>query len=188
MWTPWWPKGSNRAVWTSLWEVTTFALVPQVVDAVSVPVLAAGGIGDGRGLAASLALGAVGVQVGTVFLGTEEAETAKAYKEALLMAGDADTHLVRMGRAAQRQINDDLRARVSENLQSEADRKDLEVDDISNIDWDETRQNDQGAPGHVRRPSGRSGARDRPGPGADQTNGRSGQSHLWPGQRPPGPA
>jgi nitronate monooxygenase len=63
--------------------VGTLTLVPQVVDAVSVPVLASGGIMDGRGIAAALSLGAAGVQLGTAFLGTDEAGTTPAHRQAL---------------------------------------------------------------------------------------------------------
>ena len=72
-------------------EMTTMALVPQVVDAVSVPVIAAGGIADGRQLAAALALGACGVQVGTCLLTSEECPIHENYKAALLKARDSDT-------------------------------------------------------------------------------------------------
>ncbi len=72
-------------------EMTTMALVPQVIDAVSIPVIAAGGIADGRQMAAALALGAVGVQVGTCLLASEECPIHAAYKEAVLKAGDTDT-------------------------------------------------------------------------------------------------
>ena len=72
-------------------STTTMALVPQVVDAVSVPVIAAGGIADGRQLAAALALGACGVQVGTCLLASEECPIHPNYKAALLKAGDSDT-------------------------------------------------------------------------------------------------
>ena len=72
-------------------EMTTMALVPQVVDAVSIPVIAAGGIADGRQLAAALALGACGVQVGTCLLASEECPIHPNYKAALLKAGDSDT-------------------------------------------------------------------------------------------------
>ena len=67
-------------------ELTTMTLVPQVVDAVSVPVIAAGGIGDGRGLAAALMLGAVGVQVGTRFLVAKECTVHENYKKRILAA------------------------------------------------------------------------------------------------------
>lgn len=72
-------------------ELTTMALVPAVVEAVSVPVIAAGGIADGRGMAAALMLGAEGVQMGTRFLTVEECPIHDAYKEKVLMAKDSDT-------------------------------------------------------------------------------------------------
>ena len=72
-------------------ELTTMTLVPQVVDAVDVPVLAAGGIGDGRGVAAAFMLGAQGVQVGTRFLVAEECQVHPSYKEKILKARDIDT-------------------------------------------------------------------------------------------------
>ena len=72
-------------------EMTTMALVPQVADAVDVPVIAAGGIGDGRQFAAALSLGACGVQVGTCLLASEECPIHARYKEALLRARDSDT-------------------------------------------------------------------------------------------------
>ena len=72
-------------------EMTTMALVPQVVDAVSVPVVAAGGIADGRQLTAAFALGACGVQVGTVLLASEECPIHENYKQAVLKAGANDT-------------------------------------------------------------------------------------------------
>jgi enoyl-[acyl-carrier protein] reductase II len=72
-------------------EVSTMALVPQVVDAIApVPVLAAGGIADGRGLAAALALGAQGVNIGTRFLAASEAEVPEEYKAAILGAASQD--------------------------------------------------------------------------------------------------
>lgn len=74
-------------------ETTTMALVPQVVDAISIPVIAAGGIGDGRGVAAALMLGAKGVQVGTRFLVAEETNIHPAYKERVLKAKDIDTQV-----------------------------------------------------------------------------------------------
>lgn len=78
-------------------RVATMPLVPQVVDAVGdeVPVVAAGGIFDGRGLAAALALGADGVWVGTRFIATPEARSAPGYKEALLAAAEDATTVTR---------------------------------------------------------------------------------------------
>lgn len=72
-------------------EMTTMALVPQVIDAVNVPVIAAGGIADGRQAAAALALGACGIQVGTCLLASEECPIHPRYKQALLDARDSDT-------------------------------------------------------------------------------------------------
>jgi len=74
-------------------EMTTLALVPQVVDAITLPVIAAGGIADGRGLAAVLALGAHAAQVGTRFAATVEASAHETYKQAVVLAGDTDTVL-----------------------------------------------------------------------------------------------
>ena len=72
-------------------EMTTMALVPQVVDAVSIPVIAAGGIADGRQLTAAFALGACGVQLGTCLLVSQECPIHPNYKAALLKAKDSDT-------------------------------------------------------------------------------------------------
>ena len=72
-------------------EMTTMALVPQVVDAVSVPVVAAGGIADGRQMAAAFALGACGVQVGTCLLASEECPIHENYKKAVVKAKANDT-------------------------------------------------------------------------------------------------
>ena len=72
-------------------ELTTMALVPQVCDAVDIPVLAAGGIADGRGVAAALMLGAEGVQLGTRFLVAEECTVHENYKKKIIKAKDIDT-------------------------------------------------------------------------------------------------
>lgn len=72
-------------------ELTTMALVPQVCDAVEIPVLAAGGIADGRGVAAAMMLGAEGVQLGTRFLAAEECTVHENYKKKVLKAKDIDT-------------------------------------------------------------------------------------------------
>lgn len=77
-------------------SLTTMALVPQVVDAVSIPVVAAGGIGDGRGLAAALMLGAEGVQMGTRFVVAKESIVHANYKEKLLKAKDIDSEVTGM--------------------------------------------------------------------------------------------
>lgn len=72
-------------------DLTTMALVPQVVDALSIPVIAAGGIASGRQVLAAFALGACGVQVGTCLLVSEECPIHENYKNAVLKAGDSDT-------------------------------------------------------------------------------------------------
>lgn len=72
-------------------ENTTMVLIPQIVDAVSIPVIAAGGIADGRGIAASLMLGAKAVQIGTHFVVTKESQVHDNYKKAILKAKDIDS-------------------------------------------------------------------------------------------------
>lgn len=72
-------------------SLTTMTLIPQVVDAVDIPVIAAGGIGDGRGVAAAFMLGASGVQMGTRFLASEESEVHENFKNAVVKAKDIDT-------------------------------------------------------------------------------------------------
>lgn len=72
-------------------EITTMALVPQVVDAVKIPVIAAGGIGDGRGIAAAFMLGASGVQIGTRFLVAKECTVHQNYKDRVIKAKDIDS-------------------------------------------------------------------------------------------------
>jgi nitronate monooxygenase len=96
--------------------VGTMALVPQIVDAVSVPVIAAGGIGDGRGIAAAFALGASGVQMGTAFLRSPEAATDAARRERLRTATDIDTIVTdavsgRSARAVRSRYTEDMERR-----------------------------------------------------------------------------
>ena len=74
-------------------ENTTMVLVPQVADAVQIPVIAAGGIADGRGVAAVFMLGAKGVQLGTRFVATEEAQVHENYKNCILKARDIDSRV-----------------------------------------------------------------------------------------------
>ena len=93
-----WEAGGHRGAFDTTFEDTgigTLALVPQVVDAVKVPVLAAGGIGDGRGIAAAMALGAAGVWMGTAFLTCTQAPITPIHRQTLLAASDEDTHLSR---------------------------------------------------------------------------------------------
>jgi len=88
-------------------QVGTFALVPQVVDAVRVPVIAAGGIADARGIVAALALGASAVQIGTAYLFTPEARLATPHRQALRDERAEETALTNVftGRPARRILN-----------------------------------------------------------------------------------
>jgi len=88
-------------------QVGTLALVPQIVDAVSVPVIAAGGIGDGRGIAAAFMLGAAAVQMGTAYLFCPEAKVSKPHYQALRTAKDSETALTNLftGRPARGIVN-----------------------------------------------------------------------------------
>ena len=79
-------------------ENTTMVLVPQIVDALKIPVIAAGGIADGRGMAAAFMLGAKAVQLGTVFVTTEESQVHENYKKAIIKAKDIDSRVT--GRTA----------------------------------------------------------------------------------------
>ena len=108
-------EGVESGGMTSLEEVSTFVLVPQVVDAVKCPVIAAGGIGDGRGLAAALALGADGVQMGTAFMATEECEISRAFKELMIRARETDTRLLRRERSSRRIFKEEFYERVLNN-------------------------------------------------------------------------
>jgi enoyl-[acyl-carrier protein] reductase II len=75
-------------------EITTFALIPQLVDVLEIPVVAAGGVGDGRGLLAALSLGAEGVEMGTRFLATREAPVPDDYKRRLVSSGCDSTVII----------------------------------------------------------------------------------------------
>ena len=88
-------------------QVGTFALVPQVVDAVKVPVVAAGGVTDARGIAAAFALGAAAVQIGTAFLFTPESKISAPYRAALNATGDRETAVTNLmtGRPARGLVN-----------------------------------------------------------------------------------
>jgi nitronate monooxygenase len=102
--------GGHRATFGADFDaglVGTISLVPQVVDAVTVPVIASGGIMDGRGIAAALALGASAVQLGTAFLTSDESGVPEVYKQAILKAREHETRLTRAfsGRPARGIIN-----------------------------------------------------------------------------------
>jgi enoyl-[acyl-carrier protein] reductase II len=87
-------EGYEAAGINSALETTTLVLIPQIIGKVSVPVVAAGGIGDGKGLAAMLALGASGVQMGTRFIATKEAPFHPQYKKKIIEASDHETLIV----------------------------------------------------------------------------------------------
>ena len=109
-------------------EMTTLALVPQVVDAVDVPVIAAGGIGDGRGLACAFALGAVGVQMGTILLSSIECPIHENYKNALIKAKDSDTVVTgRIGGAPVRILKNKMSREYLKKEKEGAGREELEV-------------------------------------------------------------
>jgi enoyl-[acyl-carrier protein] reductase II len=74
-------------------QITTFSLIPQLVDVLDIPVIAAGGIADGRGILAALSLGAEGVQIGTRFAATVESSAHEYYKRKIIESGDNDTVL-----------------------------------------------------------------------------------------------
>lgn len=107
-------------------EVTTLALIPQLVDALSVPVVAAGGIADGRGVLAALALGAEGVSIGTRFAATNESSAHPAYKEAVVRASDTGTMLFAKRIAPVRAIVNPFVQRVREAEARGAPREELE--------------------------------------------------------------
>ena len=108
-------------------EMTTMALVPQVVDAVDVPVIAAGGIADGRQLAAAFALGACGVQVGTCLLVSEECPVHENYKAALLRAKDSDTIVTgRIGGTPVRVLKNRMSREYVRQEKAGADKMELE--------------------------------------------------------------
>lgn len=87
-------EGFEAAGINSNLELTTFTLIPQIVQSVKVPVIAAGGIGDGKGLAAALMLGASGVQIGTRLIATQDAPFHDLYKNRLVNASDTETTII----------------------------------------------------------------------------------------------
>ena len=99
--------------------IGTMALVPQLVDAVNVPIIAAGGIADGRGIAAALALGASGVQIGTAFLTCEESSVPEVHQNSLMTSDGSNTTLTKLfsgrpARGIKNRYSDDLNKLESE--------------------------------------------------------------------------
>lgn len=93
-------------------EITTMALIPQVADAVKIPVIAAGGIGDGRGIAAALALGADGVQIGSRFAATQESSAHDRFKAAIVQATPGATVLTMKALVPVRLLKNSFQAAV----------------------------------------------------------------------------
>lgn len=126
-------------------EIPTFVLVPQVRDAVKIPVIAAGGITDGRGILAALALGADGVQIGTRFAATQESSSHERFKQAIVEAGETDTVLslkkigpTRMIKTpfARTSVEYEQRCATAEELQELLGRK-REMRGMFEGDWEE---------------------------------------------------
>ena len=107
-------EGCESGGHTGFDEMPTFALVPQVVDAVSVPVVAAGGIADARGLVAALALGAEGVQIGTRFVATHECLAHRDFKEEIIKASDTATVVTMRKINPIRELKNEFTAKVLE--------------------------------------------------------------------------
>jgi enoyl-[acyl-carrier protein] reductase II len=108
-------------------EITTMTLVPQIVDAVKIPVIAAGGIADGRGMAAGLALGAEGVQVGTRFAATVESASHETYKRLLMESGDGGTILTMRKLMPVRMLKTPFALKALEAERRGASKEELEV-------------------------------------------------------------
>lgn len=100
-------EGFEAAGINSPFETTTMTLIPQIVDAVKIPVVAAGGIADGRGLLAAMALGAQGVQMGTRFVATKDAPFSQEYKSKLIDANDHQTLILGRSKGQVRRVLDD---------------------------------------------------------------------------------
>jgi len=106
-------------------EITTMVLVPECVAAVGIPVIAAGGIATGAQMAAALALGAEGVQIGSRFAATVESSGHDAFKQAVVAAGAGDTHLVLKTHVPVRMLRNPFRDRISEMEGRGASREEL---------------------------------------------------------------
>ncbi len=116
-----WEAGGHRGSFDVNHEdhgVGTLALVPQIVDAVKIPVVAAGGIADGRGIAAAFMLGACGVQMGTAFLSCPEVNVSDAHLEAIRISRDDDTRLTKAfsGRPARARQNNYIESMAAHRL------------------------------------------------------------------------
>jgi enoyl-[acyl-carrier protein] reductase II len=108
-------------------EITTFCLIPQIAEAVKIPVIAAGGIADGRGILAALALGAEGAQIGTRFAVTVESSAHENYKRMVVEAKDNDTVLIFKKIGMARVIKNELAAKAIEAEQNCAEVEELKL-------------------------------------------------------------
>ncbi len=95
-------------------ETTTMCLVPMVIDAVDIPVIAAGGIGSGRAILAAFALGAEGVQIGSLFAASKESSAHENFKKAIIHVGEGETHLALKQLSPVRLINNGFYEKVKE--------------------------------------------------------------------------
>jgi len=128
-------EGFESGGFGSPFEIGTIALVPQVVDAVKIPVLAAGGIADARGFAACLILGAEGASVGTAFLLTKEAtRVGSAWRREMLEAGDTSTKIAARSVAPFRMLVNSCAKPFEERVAAGATREDI-VSEIIASDW-----------------------------------------------------
>jgi len=107
-------EGSEAGGHNGIYEISTFALLPQVVDVVSIPVVAAGGIADVRGVVAAFALGADGVQMGTRFVATHECIAHPNFKEAIIKANDNDTTITGRKLGPTRILKNELAIKILE--------------------------------------------------------------------------
>lgn len=105
---------------------TTMAMIPQIVDAVNIPVIAAGGIGDQRGVLAAFALGAKGVQIGTVLLATKECLVHDNFKNLIINANDTDTIITGSDKAPVRVLKNQMTRSINELIQNGASFEELE--------------------------------------------------------------
>ncbi len=128
-------EGFESGGFASPYEIGTLALIPQVADAVQIPVIAAGGIADARGFAACLLLGAEGASIGTAFLATFECmRIGKAWRQQILNGGDISTKLVARGLMPVRLLVNSSSLELEKRIESGALRKDVQSF-IFKADW-----------------------------------------------------
>jgi enoyl-[acyl-carrier protein] reductase II len=118
-------EGVEAAAHLGFDEIPLFSLIPQVADVVSVPIIAAGGIADARGVVAAFALGAEGVQLGTRFVAVEENIAHSKYKQAVLNAGDTDTTITCRKLLPTRSLKTEFTRRLLELDESGASANDI---------------------------------------------------------------